>query len=91
MVHGALLYFIFSGIDWLFFFDRTYLKHPKFLKNQVFREILTATGSIPVLASNTECCYLLGYLSIYMYTTCVCVCVCVCECVCVCVCVCNIY
>ena len=67
MVHGALLYFIFSGIDWLFFFDRTYLKHPKFLKNQVFREILTATGSIPVLASNTECCYLLGYLSASLF------------------------
>ena len=52
MVHGAFLYFLFSGIDWFFFFDRTYLKHPKFLKNQVFREILTAGGSIPVVTGN---------------------------------------
>lgn len=68
MVHGALLYFIFSGIDWVFFFDKTYLKHPKFLKNQVFREILTAGGSIPVMSFLTAIIFwyeVRGYSKLY--------------------------
>jgi len=68
MVHGSLLYLIFSGLDWIFFFDKDYLKHPKFLKNQVFREILTAMGSIPVMSFLTAIIFwyeVRGYSKLY--------------------------
>jgi hypothetical protein len=51
--HTHTPFLSYSGIDWFFFFDKTYLKHPKFLKNQVFREILTTVGSIPVTLNST--------------------------------------
>lgn len=46
---GVLLYTICSGLNWLFIFDKDYLKHPKILPNQVRREILTTLGSIPFM------------------------------------------
>lgn len=46
---GVLLYGIFSGLDWFFFFDRAYLNDPKILPNQVRREIMTTLGSIPFM------------------------------------------
>merc|ERR1719238_998699 len=68
MVHGALLYFFFSGLDWFFFFDKAYLKHPKVIPNQVYREILTAAGSIPVMSFLTAIVFwyeVRGYSKLY--------------------------
>mmetsp|Transcript_70101 Transcript_70101/g.146181 ORF Transcript_70101/g.146181 Transcript_70101/m.146181 type:complete len:285 (+) Transcript_70101:280-1134(+) len=46
---GVALYVIFSGLNWVFFFDKAYLNDPKILKNQVRREITTTLASIPFM------------------------------------------
>ena len=65
---GVLLYFIFSGLNWIFFFDKDYLKHPKKLDNQVQREILTTLGSIPFMTALTAPVFLLEVIT-YKYVT----------------------
>jgi len=47
---GEGIYFFGCGIDWLFFFDKSWLKHKKILKNQVAREVWSATTSAPFIA-----------------------------------------
>ncbi|PSS10546.1 hypothetical protein M430DRAFT_108448 [Amorphotheca resinae ATCC 22711] len=47
---GAIIYFIVSTISYVFVFDKTTFKHPKFLKNQVRMEIRQASLSMPGMA-----------------------------------------
>ena len=59
-MHGAARRF--------FFFDKAYLKHPKVIPNQVYREILTAAGSIPVMSFLTAIVFwyeVRGYSKLY--------------------------
>ncbi|KND03289.1 C-5 sterol desaturase [Spizellomyces punctatus DAOM BR117] len=45
-----LLYFIFSTLSYYFLFDHSLMKHPKFLPNQIRREIMLSVTSFPVTA-----------------------------------------
>jgi lathosterol oxidase len=47
---GVLLYLITAGIDYHFFFDKRLEKHPKFLPNQISKELSVALKSIPQMA-----------------------------------------
>ncbi|RFU25984.1 hypothetical protein B7463_g10345, partial [Scytalidium lignicola] len=49
-VFGAVLYFIVSTLSYIFIFDKSTFKHPKYLKNQVRMEIAQATTSMPGMA-----------------------------------------
>ncbi|KAJ1469701.1 hypothetical protein T484DRAFT_1850760 [Baffinella frigidus] len=65
---GTMLYLFFSGLDWFFIFDRTYMKHPKILKDQVRREMGVALASIPLMSLLTAFVFLAevrGYSKLY--------------------------
>lgn len=47
---GAAIYFLVSSLSYVFVFDKTTFKHPKFLKNQVRMEIKQAVGAMPWIA-----------------------------------------
>jgi len=46
---GYALYLIFAALNYQFFYDRNYERHPKFLKNQVQQELWVACTSIPFM------------------------------------------
>ncbi|RHY87517.1 hypothetical protein DYB31_016390 [Aphanomyces astaci] len=48
-VGGYALYLSFALVSYVFIFDKSYEKHPKFLKNQVRLELQVACGSIPFM------------------------------------------
>ena len=43
-----MLYFVFAGASYYFLFDHSSKSHPKFLKNQVWREIKLSSIQVPV-------------------------------------------
>ncbi|RKF65239.1 Delta-desaturase [Erysiphe neolycopersici] len=47
---GATVYFVFSTVSYLFVFDKTTFKHPKFLRNQIRMEIAQAVKAMPFIA-----------------------------------------
>lgn len=47
VVFGLLLYLVTSTLSYYYVFDHDYMKHPKFLKNQVRLEIECALSAIP--------------------------------------------
>jgi len=47
---GLVVYFIFASLSYVFVFDKRTLQHPKFLKNQVYLEIMQANQALPVMA-----------------------------------------
>jgi lathosterol oxidase len=49
-IAGASIYFIVSSLSYIFVFDKTTFKHPKFLKNQIRMEIRQAVGAMPWIA-----------------------------------------
>ncbi|KAL1972474.1 hypothetical protein VTN31DRAFT_6888 [Thermomyces dupontii] len=49
-IFGLITYFFFSGGSYVFVFDKNNLKHPKYLKNQVWMEIGQALRAMPGLA-----------------------------------------
>lgn len=49
-IGGELFYFFSSGVDYVFFYDKTWLSHKKMLKNQISREVFSATTSAPFIA-----------------------------------------
>ncbi|KAJ3416643.1 c-5 sterol desaturase [Chytridiales sp. JEL 0842] len=46
-IGGTLVYFIGAGASYYFWFDKETLKHPKFLPNQIRREITLSLASLP--------------------------------------------
>ena len=48
-----ILYFTVASFTYHFAFDKKYLKHPKFLANQIRREIFFSMNSIPIMACFT--------------------------------------
>ena len=47
---GAAIYFLVSTLSYVFVFDKTTYKHPKFLKNQIKMEIRQAVDAMPWIA-----------------------------------------
>ncbi|CCU82508.1 ERG3/sterol delta 5,6-desaturase [Blumeria hordei DH14] len=67
-ISGAAVYFIFSSLSYVFVFDKTTYKHPKFLKNQVRMEISQAVRSMPIICLLTTPFFLAevrGYSRLY--------------------------
>ncbi|KAH8786366.1 hypothetical protein F5882DRAFT_123391 [Hyaloscypha sp. PMI_1271] len=65
---GALLYFIVATLSYIFIFDKTTFKHPKFLQNQVRMEISQAVNSMPYMSALTAPFFLAevrGYSKLY--------------------------
>eukprot|EP00052_Salpingoeca_macrocollata_P021181 m.180854 g.180854 ORF g.180854 m.180854 type:complete len:308 (+) comp21473_c0_seq2:80-1003(+) len=54
---GFVLYFLCSGLSYFLVFDHELMKHPKFLKNQVRREIMTTLKGMPGMAVLTALCF----------------------------------
>lgn len=52
-----VLYFICSGLSYVFVFDKTTFKHPKYLKNQVRMEIKQALQAMPGMAILTAAAF----------------------------------
>ncbi|KAH8895145.1 hypothetical protein GQ53DRAFT_78652 [Thozetella sp. PMI_491] len=65
---GLVLYFLFGALSYAFVFDKNTLKHPKFLKNQVWLEMKQANVSMPGMALLTAPLFLAevqGYSKLY--------------------------
>lgn len=67
-IFGCVLYFVFGALSYYFVFDRSTMKHPRFLKNQISLEMKQALTSMPVMALMTAPCFWLelqGYSKLY--------------------------
>ncbi|KAF4637167.1 hypothetical protein G7Y89_g923 [Cudoniella acicularis] len=67
-IAGAALYFVASTLSYMFVFDKTTFKHPKFLKSQIKMEIAQAVSAMPGMAVLTTPFFLLevlGYSKLY--------------------------
>lgn len=67
-IFGLVIYFGIAGMSYIFVFDKSTMQHPKFLKNQVRREISQTMSAIPVMALLTVPFFLAevrGYSKIY--------------------------
>ncbi|KAI8827035.1 uncharacterized protein EV422DRAFT_490695 [Fimicolochytrium jonesii] len=53
LVGVNLLYFSFSTLSYYFLFDHRLMQHPKFLKNQIRKEITLSVTSFPITAAVT--------------------------------------
>ena len=66
---GVILYFVFASLSYYFVFDKTYLSHPKFLANQIRKEITLTMYSLPQMAVFTAPWFLAevrGYSRLYL-------------------------
>ena len=65
---GWLVYLIPAALNYYFIYDHNLMKHPKFLKHQVFLEIQVACTSVPFMAIPTVALFvaeLQGYSKLY--------------------------
>ncbi|KAH8431231.1 sterol desaturase family protein [Aspergillus melleus] len=49
-IFGFIVYFISATLSYIFIWDKTTVKHPKFLKNQISMEIAQTMGSMPIMS-----------------------------------------
>ncbi|KAB8213109.1 hypothetical protein BDV33DRAFT_82468 [Aspergillus novoparasiticus] len=49
-IFGLITYFISATLSYIFIWDKTTVKHPKFLKNQIPMEIAQTMGSMPIMS-----------------------------------------
>ncbi|GFF26618.1 probable C-5 sterol desaturase [Aspergillus udagawae] len=49
-IFGIIVYFISATLSYIFIWDKTTVKHPKFLKNQITMEIAQTMRSMPVMS-----------------------------------------
>ena len=49
LVFGYALYFTFASLSFSWIYDKEQMKHPRFLKNQIKKEISLSVSSIPVI------------------------------------------
>ncbi|EQC27046.1 lathosterol oxidase [Saprolegnia diclina VS20] len=49
MLGGYVLYLSFATLSYHFVYDKEYMKHPKFLKNQIWLEMKVSCSAIPVM------------------------------------------
>ncbi|KLU89389.1 C-5 sterol desaturase [Magnaporthiopsis poae ATCC 64411] len=47
---GLLVYFVFASLSYFFVFDKANMSHPKFLKNQIWLEMVQANQAFPVMS-----------------------------------------
>lgn len=59
VVGSYLLYFICAGGSYFFFYDKSLEEHPKFLDNQIYKEIRLSVTSLPLIAVLTTPVFLL--------------------------------
>jgi lathosterol oxidase len=67
-ISAFVLYLSVASINYFLFFDKSLEQHPKFLKNQISREIKYALWSMPVMGFMTVLCFLAevrGYSALY--------------------------
>ncbi|CAL8126806.1 unnamed protein product [Orchesella dallaii] len=65
---GYLLYFLAAGLSYMYIFDKRLMKHPLFLKNQIWKEMRVACFSVPLMSFLSVLCFLLevrGYSKLY--------------------------
>ncbi|XP_036209464.1 lathosterol oxidase [Myotis myotis] len=63
-----ILYFVFATLSYYFIFDHSLMKHPQFLKNQVYREIMFTVQALPWMSIPTVALFLLelrGHSKLY--------------------------
>ncbi|XP_072594227.1 lathosterol oxidase-like, partial [Vulpes vulpes] len=63
-----ILYFFFATLSYYFVYDHSLMKHPQFLKNQVYREIMFTVQSLQWISIPTVLLFLLelrGYGKLY--------------------------
>lgn len=68
VVFGYVLYFLFGFLNYWLLYDKKQLQHPKFLPNQIRREITLSAASLPLMALLTLPVYLAevrGYSRLY--------------------------
>ncbi|KAF2421258.1 C-5 sterol desaturase [Tothia fuscella] len=67
-IFGAVVYFVFATLSYVFVFDKDTFKHPKYLKNQISMEIKQSCGAFPGMALLTVPFFLAevrGYTKMY--------------------------
>ncbi|KAI0480357.1 hypothetical protein GGR56DRAFT_625813 [Xylariaceae sp. FL0804] len=67
-IFGLILYFVFASLSYVFVFDKNTKAHPKYLKNQIEKEIKQTCWSIPFMSALTTPFWLLevkGYTKLY--------------------------
>jgi lathosterol oxidase len=67
-IFGFINYFVLSTLSYIFIFDKRTLNHPKFIKNQIWLEIVQANKSMPFMALCTAplmCLEVRGYSKLY--------------------------
>jgi lathosterol oxidase len=67
-VFGAIIYFVFATLSYVFVFDKETFKHPKYLKNQIWMEIKQTNISMPFMSLMTLPFFLAevrGYTKLY--------------------------
>lgn len=47
---GLLVYYVFASLSYFFVYDKANLSHPKFLKNQIWLEMVQANQAFPVMS-----------------------------------------
>lgn len=47
---GLVVYYIFAALSYYLIFDKKQMQHPKFLKNQVYLEMIQANQAFPIMA-----------------------------------------
>lgn len=67
-IFGLIVYFIFATLSYVFIFDKRTLKHPKYIKNQIWLEVIQTNKSMPFMSLLTAPLFLLevrGYGKLY--------------------------
>ncbi|KAL6886883.1 hypothetical protein GGI43DRAFT_272247 [Trichoderma evansii] len=70
-IFGIIVYFIFASLSFFFIFDKRIMNHPKYLKNQIWLEIVHTNKSMPLMSLLTAPVFLLevrGYGKLYDVT-----------------------
>lgn len=60
---------MFAALSYYFVFDKIYLKHPKYLKNQIRKEVALTMYALPIMAVYTAPWFLAevrGYSKLYL-------------------------
>ncbi|TPX30871.1 hypothetical protein SmJEL517_g05676 [Synchytrium microbalum] len=68
MLGGVFLYFPFAGMSYLWIFDHNLKKHPKYLPNQISKEIIMTLQNLPIISILTAPWWfaeLRGYSKLY--------------------------
>ena len=68
---GLMLYFVFATLNYIFIYDAQLKNHPKYLKNQIKKEITLSLQSMPIMAILTVPWFLgevRGYSKLHLST-----------------------